>query len=85
MPRYEYFCHACKRSFPKTLTQAEYEEGGIVCPLRQRGRGRVLITFLPDLLRRLRERTAIEEPEMRFEAFAFGSIGLTASPISTTW
>ncbi len=32
MPRYEYFCHACKRSFPKTLTQAEYEEGGIVCP-----------------------------------------------------
>ncbi len=27
MPQYEYFCHACKRSFSKTLTPAEYEEG----------------------------------------------------------
>jgi len=28
----EYFCHACKRSFSKTLTPAEYAEGTIVCP-----------------------------------------------------
>lgn len=32
MPQYEYFCHACKRSFSKTLTPAEYAEGNIVCP-----------------------------------------------------
>jgi len=32
MPHYEYFCHACKRSFSKTLTPAEFAEGAIVCP-----------------------------------------------------
>ena len=32
MPHYEYFCHACKSSFSKTLTQVEYEEGGVACP-----------------------------------------------------
>ncbi len=32
MPRHEYFCHACKKPFSKTLTPAEYEEGGVVCP-----------------------------------------------------
>jgi putative FmdB family regulatory protein len=32
MPLYEYFCHACKRSFSRTLTPAEYAEGTIICP-----------------------------------------------------
>ena len=32
MPRYEYFCHACKRVFSKVLTITEYEEGKITCP-----------------------------------------------------
>jgi len=27
MPQDEYFCHACKRPFSKTLTPAEYEQG----------------------------------------------------------
>ncbi len=31
MPHYEYFCHACKTSFSKTLTPVEYGEGGVVC------------------------------------------------------
>ena len=32
MSPHEYFCHACKRSFSRTLTPAEYAEGIIVCP-----------------------------------------------------
>ncbi len=32
MPRYEYFCHACKQLFSQTLTPAEYEESDVVCP-----------------------------------------------------
>jgi putative FmdB family regulatory protein len=32
MPQYEYFCHACKKPFSKTLTPAEYEQGSVVCP-----------------------------------------------------
>jgi putative FmdB family regulatory protein len=32
MPHYEFFCHACKKSFSKTLTPAEYEEGVVGCP-----------------------------------------------------
>ncbi len=32
MPHYEYFCHACKKPFSKTLTPVEYEEGGVACP-----------------------------------------------------
>jgi putative FmdB family regulatory protein len=32
MPHYEFFCHACKKLFPKILTLAEYEKGRIVCP-----------------------------------------------------
>jgi putative FmdB family regulatory protein len=32
MPRYEFFCHACKQLFSKTLSPAEYEEGDVVCP-----------------------------------------------------
>jgi len=32
MPRYEYFCHSCKKIFSKTLTMTEYEEGEITCP-----------------------------------------------------
>jgi hypothetical protein len=31
MPHYEFFCHACKHVFPKTLSPAEYEEGDVVC------------------------------------------------------
>jgi putative FmdB family regulatory protein len=32
MPRYEYYCHACKQPFSRTLTPAEYEEAGVACP-----------------------------------------------------
>ena len=32
MPHYEFFCHACKRTFSKILTLVDYEEGGVVCP-----------------------------------------------------
>ncbi|HYL14869.1 MAG TPA: FmdB family zinc ribbon protein [Terriglobales bacterium] len=32
MPHYEFFCHACKKAFSKTLTSAEYKEGDLVCP-----------------------------------------------------
>jgi putative FmdB family regulatory protein len=32
MPRYEYFCHACKKTFSKVLKLAEYEEGEVLCP-----------------------------------------------------
>jgi len=32
MPQYEFFCHACRRLFPKILTLAEYEKAHIVCP-----------------------------------------------------
>jgi len=34
MPDYEYFCHACKKTFSKVLTLAEYEKGKITCPHR---------------------------------------------------
>lgn len=29
---HEYFCHSCKKTFSKTLTPSEYEEGDIACP-----------------------------------------------------
>jgi putative FmdB family regulatory protein len=32
MPHYEFFCHACKKTFSKVLTLAEYEEGEFLCP-----------------------------------------------------
>ena len=32
MAQYEFLCHACNRPFSKTLTPAEYEEGGVACP-----------------------------------------------------
>jgi len=32
MPNYEFFCHACKKTFSKSLTIAEHEKGNIVCP-----------------------------------------------------
>ena len=32
MPHYEFFCHACKKTFAKILTVAEHETGKIVCP-----------------------------------------------------
>jgi putative FmdB family regulatory protein len=32
MPRYDYFCHACKQLFSKTPSPTECEEGDVVCP-----------------------------------------------------
>jgi putative FmdB family regulatory protein len=32
MPQYEFYCHACKKTFPKVLTLAENEEGEVLCP-----------------------------------------------------
>jgi len=32
MPNYEFFCNACKKTFSKTLTLVDYEEGRVVCP-----------------------------------------------------
>jgi putative FmdB family regulatory protein len=32
MPHYEFFCHACKKTFSKVLTLAEYEQGEVICP-----------------------------------------------------
>ena len=50
MSRDEYFCHACKQLFSKTLSPAEYEEGDVVCPhcgskeVEQRGSAFAVIT-----------------------------------------
>ena len=32
MPHYEFFCHACKKTFSKVLTLAEYDKGEVICP-----------------------------------------------------
>src|SRR5438094_6414996 len=32
MPHYEFFCHACKKTFSKSLTVAAHEKENIVCP-----------------------------------------------------
>jgi putative FmdB family regulatory protein len=32
MPHYEFFCHACKKTFVKILPLVDYEEGGVTCP-----------------------------------------------------
>jgi len=32
MPQYEFFCHACKNTFSKMLTLAEYDEGEVPYP-----------------------------------------------------
>jgi putative FmdB family regulatory protein len=32
MPQYEFYCHACKKTFTKILTLVDYEAGGGVCP-----------------------------------------------------
>jgi putative FmdB family regulatory protein len=32
MPHYEFFCHACKKTFSKILALVDYEEGGVTCP-----------------------------------------------------
>jgi DNA-directed RNA polymerase subunit RPC12/RpoP len=29
---HEYFCHSCKKTFSKTPTPSEHEEGEIACP-----------------------------------------------------
>ena len=32
MPQYEFYCHACKKTFTKILTLVDYEASGVVCP-----------------------------------------------------
>jgi putative FmdB family regulatory protein len=32
MPHYEFFCHACKKTFSKILALADHEEGKVACP-----------------------------------------------------
>src|SRR5712664_3050759 len=32
MPHYEFYCHACKKTFSKILTLVDYEEGEVLCP-----------------------------------------------------
>jgi putative FmdB family regulatory protein len=32
MPHYEFFCHACKKSFSIVLSLVDYEEGEVLCP-----------------------------------------------------
>jgi putative FmdB family regulatory protein len=32
MHHYEFYCHACKKTFTKILTLVDYEAGGGVCP-----------------------------------------------------
>jgi putative FmdB family regulatory protein len=32
MPDYEFYCHACMKTFSKVLTRTEYEEGEVLCP-----------------------------------------------------
>ena len=32
MPHYEFFCHACKKSFSKVLSLVDCEEGEVLCP-----------------------------------------------------
>jgi putative FmdB family regulatory protein len=32
MPHYEFFCDACKKTFSKVLTLAQYEKGKVICP-----------------------------------------------------
>ena len=50
MPHYEYFCHACKRTFSQSPTPSDYEEGDVVCPhcgseeVEQRGSAFTVIT-----------------------------------------
>ena len=31
MPQYEFYCHACKKTFTKIRTLVDYEAGGVVC------------------------------------------------------
>ena len=35
MPDYQYFCHACQKTFSKMMTLAEYEEGEVLCRLSE--------------------------------------------------
>lgn len=32
MPNYSFVCKQCKKSFTRTMTLAEYDKGGVVCP-----------------------------------------------------
>lgn len=32
MPRYDYFCHVCKKLFSQPLSPSDYEEGDVVFP-----------------------------------------------------
>lgn len=32
MPRYEFLCHACKKTFSKILALVDYDAGEVRCP-----------------------------------------------------
>ncbi len=32
MPHYEFFCHACKKTFSRILALVDYEEGEVIWP-----------------------------------------------------
>jgi len=32
MPQYEFYCHACRKTFTTILTLVDYEASGVVCP-----------------------------------------------------
>ena len=32
MPHYEFFCHACQKTFSRVLALVDYEEGEMRCP-----------------------------------------------------
>ena len=48
MPHYEFYCHACRKTFTKILTLVAYEEGGVVCP--HCGSHKVEQCWLPTIL-----------------------------------
>ena len=74
MPRHEYFCHACKRTFSKSPTPTEYEEGDLACPHCNSDDVREDVGFLSGIIEGDGVRRLMEEVAMRFEDFSFGSI-----------
>ena len=43
MPRYEYFCDACRKEVTLTMTMGEHDKGTAVCPECQGGALRPLV------------------------------------------
>src|SRR5216683_7462690 len=74
MPHYEFFCHACKKTFSKILTIAEHEKGKNVCPhcgsknVEQGWSAFSAITAKKRLIH------SLKEAPMQFDNFCFGSI-----------